>query len=711
MSSIKPVIKIGMVGAGKIADTHAEIIANHPALTLTAIADNNVAKARTFAERWGENIQAYDSAKALAEGSQIDAVHIVSPPDSHATLATFFTERKLPVFIEKPAAVTAAELESLSDIIEYTDAHLSVNRNSLYYPAFEKMCRILEKGALGPLRSVQAQYSKPLARHATTDLHQWAYRKPVNTLLERAVHPLAQIQWLTGPLIAVNTINTSPLETSNNNHLFQTTMFNLKSETIGAQLLFNIGETYPFWEIHAVCSDGVIKADMISNRTVVSNRNKWLAASEQFLGGRSLSKQLYDQSVKNFLSYATSFVSRRERSDPFYLSMKKSISVFYEELERAECQKANFKFAATIAHACLTAEQTMQGHKVNSDYTRKGEATEVDLAVLGGTGFIGRYIVEQCLKQGMTIRVVARDTHNLPSVFRHANIDIVSGDLCDPNVAKKAVKGAKKIINLVHGGGGQSASAILKTMRGSADIIYKAATAAGVERFIHMGSIAGLYLGNRNEVITGNTPPDQKPHKRGDYARAKALTDIHLLALAAEGGPALTILRPAVVAGRGTTATHSGLGIFNNEQHCMGWNKGTSNVPFVLASDVAGAAVACLTADNISNKCFNLVGDVPITARAYIEALKASTGRPFTFHPQSPIKVLTIENIKVLIKRVGGKKQPFHSLRDFKSRAKYAAFDCTDAKEALDWHPVSDKETFLKQAVHIYAAPRQVKHP
>jgi nucleoside-diphosphate-sugar epimerase len=160
----------------------------------------------------------------------------------------------------------------------------------------------------------------------------------------------------------------------------------------------------------------------------------------------------------------------------------------------------------------------------------------------------------------------------------------------------------------------------------------------------------------------------------------------------------IVILRPGLVVGAGTSPFHSGLGVYNNEQHCLGWNDGRNPLPFVLAGDVAAAIASACAAPGIGGRAFNLVGDVRLSARDYTEALAAALGRPLRFHPQSPLRLLLIERGKWLIKRLGGRKAAAPSFHDLLSRGLRARFDCTDAKEALGWQPVADRATFLAEA-------------
>lgn len=62
--------------------------------------------------------------------------------------------------------------------------------------------------------------------------------------------------------------------------------------------------------------------------------------------------------------------------------------------------------------------------------------------------------------------------------------------------------------------------------------------------------------------------------------------------------------------GSGTSPFHSGLGFFNNDQYCVGWNSGQNALPWVLVGDCASAIVAAVTAPAAPGRAYNLVGDV-----------------------------------------------------------------------------------------------------
>jgi nucleoside-diphosphate-sugar epimerase len=165
----------------------------------------------------------------------------------------------------------------------------------------------------------------------------------------------------------------------------------------------------------------------------------------------------------------------------------------------------------------------------------------------------------------------------------------------------------------------------------------------------------------------------------------------------------MVLLRPGVVMGAGTSPFHSGLGFFNNDQWCVGWNRGDNALPWVLVEDCASAIIGALTSKAANGKAYNLVGDVRPTAREFIRAVAAESGRPLRFVPSSPTGLWLVEMGKWVVKRVAGRNVARPYRRDLLSRGLPARFDCEDAKRDLDWKPQADPAAFHRRAVAVHA--------
>ena len=471
----------------------------------------------------------------------------------------------------------------------------------------------------------------------------------------------------------------------------------LRGPWASATLRFAVGEKFPLWQLTAVCDDGAIVADILGKRVHMLGRTRFADPIDGMVAPALSAAEMVAGGIANAGRYGASLLGLSKRNDPFFRSMQGSIAAFHAAPARFEADAA---FGARLVGLCEEIAARLPAER-NRPVPLQAPATlsgHPDVAVLGGTGFIGRATVARLLQEGLSVAVMARGTEGLPPLFSGPRIRLLRGDIADAGAVAQAVAGAGAVVNLAHGGGGADYAAIRAAMVGGAEVVARACLAAGTARLLHVGSIASLYLGPGAGTVTGATEPDPEAARRGDYARAKAECDLMLLGLHAREGLPVVILRPGLVVGPGTSPIHSGLGFFNYEQHVIGWNRGRNPLPFVLADDVAAAIVGALRAPQAIGRCYNLVGDVRPTAREYLAWLAEATHRPLRFHPKYPAMLLAEEGTKWLLKRAGGRRSPLPSQRDLLSRGLRAPFDCSDAKRDLGWVPLGDPARFREAA-------------
>src|SRR5581483_1866900 len=103
-------IKIGIVGCGKIADAHAVQIQKLDGCEIVGVCDREPLMARQLYERFPVKRYFADVTELLNE-AQPDVVHITTPPGSHFEIARLCLENRSHVYVEKPFTLTAAEAE------------------------------------------------------------------------------------------------------------------------------------------------------------------------------------------------------------------------------------------------------------------------------------------------------------------------------------------------------------------------------------------------------------------------------------------------------------------------------------------------------------------------------------------------------------------------------------------------------------------------
>jgi len=692
--------KVCLVGAGNISHVHAEAIKNLPNLRLNCVVDPNVAAAKALAATWNIPHVFASAAEALASG-EVDRVHVLTPPDLHAATALPFLEAGKATLLEKPLAVSPGECETLKQAAARGGAVLGVNQNFVHHPAFVRLRQTVDERRLGRPTFIDCLYNVPLRQMAAKQFGHWMFAEPGNILLEQAVHPLSQIVALSGRLEAVVPMAGPAIEISPGVPFFGEVGMMMRGERVPAQMRMAVGQSFPFWQISVVCDDGVAVADILNNRFYTFERTLWLDFYDALLSGRRTGRAILRDSLANARDYLLQTAKLKPRCDGFYLSILGSARAFHGAVDQGRTPELDANFGAHLVEICdkvakeaFTATASPRPVRTEGDY---------DVAVLGGTGFIGTHVVKTLLAKGYRVGVMARNVRNLDAVFLDERVVVIRGDVRRDADVEKAVGAAKIVVNLAHGGGGRNYDEIRTAMVGSAERVARVCLERKVERLIHVGSIASLYLGDPDSTVTGSTAPDSQPELRADYARAKVECDKALMALRDKDGLPLCILRPGVVVGEGGVANHTGLGFFNNDQFCVGWNDGLNPLPFVLVEDVAEAVALACSAKEAVGKSYNLVGDVRLSARDYIAELGRSLQRPIGFSPKSGTVLWLQEVAKWLVKRAAGRKVAMPALRDIRSRGLVATFDCADIKQDLGWRPVADTQQFVERGIRVYA--------
>lgn len=229
------------------------------------------------------------------------------------------------------------------------------------------------------------------------------------------------------------------------------------------------------------------------------------------------------------------------------------------------------------------------------------------VTVFGGSGFIGRYVVEKLAARGDLVRVAVRRPGNalfLKPLGELGQVQPVAANLKSEASVRRAVQGADCVINLVgvlYNAGGQTFSAL---QHEGAGIVARVAAEAGVKNLVHMSALGAARASD------------------SEYARTKALGE----EAAQEFFPKATIFRPSVVFGPGD-------GFFNRFASLAAMlpvlpvpGAETKFQP-VYVHDVAAAIVkASLGGERLRGKTFSLGGPEVLTLRACLQAMMRYTG-------------------------------------------------------------------------------------
>ena len=141
-------LRIAIVGCGKVADQHVHAIWRIPDCEIVAVCDREVLMAKQLGERIGV-AASYSDLEEMLETARPDVVHITTPPQSHFSLARQCLEFGTHLYLEKPFTITATEAESLIDFAESRGLKITAGHNYLFTLEMLQMRRLIKAGFLG----------------------------------------------------------------------------------------------------------------------------------------------------------------------------------------------------------------------------------------------------------------------------------------------------------------------------------------------------------------------------------------------------------------------------------------------------------------------------------------------------------------------------------------------------------------------------------
>src|SRR5438094_3320437 len=105
-------LKVAIVGCGKIADSHASQILRIKGCEIVGVCDKEPLMARQLSERFPVK-RYFGDLEELLSDARPDVVHITTPPQSHFEVARLCLERGCHVYVEKPFTLDARQANSL----------------------------------------------------------------------------------------------------------------------------------------------------------------------------------------------------------------------------------------------------------------------------------------------------------------------------------------------------------------------------------------------------------------------------------------------------------------------------------------------------------------------------------------------------------------------------------------------------------------------
>lgn len=188
-------VRIGLVGSGFMAETHADAYASIDAAEIVAVASPNTAE--EFAARRELDVETYTSAEDLMDTAAVDVVDVCSPTPTHRPLVEAAADRGLDVFCEKPIAGTLADARAMADATTDAGVAFMVGHVLRFFPPYAEAKGIVQDGGIGDPGVARARRLSEFPSWGHGDWYEDRDRSG-GVLLDLAIHDIDYLRWVVG---------------------------------------------------------------------------------------------------------------------------------------------------------------------------------------------------------------------------------------------------------------------------------------------------------------------------------------------------------------------------------------------------------------------------------------------------------------------------------------------------------------------------------
>jgi 2-alkyl-3-oxoalkanoate reductase len=665
-------LRVGLVGAGYISEFHARAIQRVPTARIVGIADVVNSRAAALAARF--NIPKVFPTMEAMMNEGVDVIHILTPPDTHASLAIAALKGGCHVLVEKPMGINAEEVDRISAAAAGAQKSVCVNHSMLYDRFVSKALNLVRSGAIGvPLTFDYFRSSEyPPYRGGPLPIH---YQDGGYPFLDQGVHALYLAESFLGPITDAKALYGTHGGDSNLLYDEWRVAVQCQRGTANIQISWNVRPLQNWFVVQG--TKGVLRANLFAMWVIHTPQLPLPKAPARALQAMIEGLSICAQVPANVARFAAKKIVQ-------YDGLHSLVDAFYRALQTGAPMPVPAGEARSTVYWTNRVSQEADAAKIRfqSQFQTAGRAK---VLVTGANGLIGRHLVRRLLQEGNCVRLFVRRPPE-PEFINDDNIEVFLGDLGDPAAVDRAVAGTE---NVYHVGATMKGSAHdfeRGTVSGTQNIV-DSVLRHGVRRLVYISSLSCLHaaVAQYGDLITEDWPVEPSPTKRGAYTQSKtaaekvvldAVRDRHLRAVLLRPGrvfgPGMTLLTPEVARKMGNLFVILG--------------DGTRELPLVYVEDVIDAVVLAAETSKFDGRVFHIVDRTQITQNQVVrDYISKNARKARVVHVPLAVVYSLALGFEVLSKIL---KRPVPlSIYRVKSALARMKFDCTRAEKELGWQP------------------------
>lgn len=305
--------------------------------------------------------------------------------------------------------------------------------------------------------------------------------------------------------------------------------------------------------------------------------------------------------------------------------------------------------------------------------------------ITGATGLVGSHAAEEALRRGHRVRALVRPTSNTRWLDEWG-VEKVSGDLEDAQALQRGISGTDWVFNCAAKVGDWGTLEEFRRLNVAAlRLLLEAATAAGIERLVHVSSL-GVYEGRDHYGTDETVPP--AADSLDAYTRSKTEAEALVLEYHRERGLPAVIVRPGFIYGERDRTVLPKLLVNLRRGTFVYFGSGTQALNCIYVKNLVHGIFLAAQSPRASGEVFNLTDGEPVSKRRFVGRVAELAGiRPPSRHIPLGLARFLATIVEGVAKLRGAKNPPLINKARYKFLGLNLDYSIDKARTVLEYEP------------------------
>lgn len=191
-------VKIALIGAGKMGISHLSILGGHKDVELVGVCDKS--KLVVGALKAYSKFPCFTDFEKMLDEAKPEAVVVALPTKLHYTMVRQLLDRNIHVFVEKPFCLSIDEGAELVEMATQKNVINQVGYHNKFIGTFNEVKRLVENNAIGDIQHFLAEAHGPVVVKKKQDTWRSDPSQGGGCLLDYASHVIDLVNFLVAPI-------------------------------------------------------------------------------------------------------------------------------------------------------------------------------------------------------------------------------------------------------------------------------------------------------------------------------------------------------------------------------------------------------------------------------------------------------------------------------------------------------------------------------